>query len=38
MSNYQPCPECGAEIDATEASIEGKCPECETPFRELIFQ
>jgi len=38
MSNYQPCPECGDEIDATTASIEDECPECGTPFRELIFR
>jgi len=36
MSNRVPCPNCGTEIDATQAAIESMCPECEASFYELV--
>jgi Zn finger protein HypA/HybF involved in hydrogenase expression len=36
MSNYADCPKCGTEIDAVAASLTGYCPECDTPFAELL--
>lgn len=36
MSNHVDCPNCGEEIDATSASLTGYCPECKTPFSELL--
>ena len=38
MTNMQTCPECDAEIDATQASLDGACPNCNTPFRELLYR
>jgi uncharacterized paraquat-inducible protein A len=34
--NIVPCPECEAAIDAVSVSLTGYCPECNTPFRELL--
>jgi DNA-directed RNA polymerase subunit RPC12/RpoP len=38
MSNIQKCPECDAEIDTTQASLDGACPNCGTPFKELVYR
>jgi hypothetical protein len=34
--NIVPCPGCGHSIDAVSVSLTGYCPECETPFGELL--
>lgn len=36
MTNRVPCPECETVIDAVEASLVGWCPECDTPFTNLL--
>ncbi len=38
MSNHVDCPNCGAEIDATSASLMGHCPECKKPFSKLLHR
>jgi len=34
--NIVPCPDCGHSIDAVSVSLTGYCPECETPFSDLL--
>ena len=36
MTNPVDCPVCDTRINATEAALIGCCPECDTPFKELL--
>lgn len=36
MSNVVPCPNCGKDIDAVNASLQNECYECHTYFGDLL--